>query len=515
MFAQYGLMSLWAVTLASFLKASPHDGGLSFTGRQVALVYATLALAATMSPLVVGLVADRFFATQRVLAVLHLAGAVLLFAAARTGSAHQDDAALAFQKAAYRTQVDGDGELWRLLWERDSLRVYLTDPGNYPPPESIFQGWVRTYGTRIGIAVGRQVNTDHPDVWKTADAARRRLDNLDAKLPDAVRRARDDPAVVAAAEAAVWPMFGLMLAYNLCYLPTITLSSALAFRNLPDPAHQFGQVRAWGTLGWVAAGWLVGMVLPPVSAVPLALASLGSLAMVALSLAQPHTPPAAKPKTLADALGLPALRLLADRSFLAFALTSLAGSFLMAFHNLFTHPFLVDLGVSHAAAWQTLGQSTEVVCILMIPQLRARFGTKTVLCGGMVASGARFLGYATAVPWAVLAIGLPLHGVGFALYYVTAAVYVDARAPQDLRASAQGMVTLLTAGLGALLGNAFAGWVVDSRTVGGVVDWRSVWLVPAVGTFVAAIGFALAFRDPKGGERAPVEAPAELAEPPA
>ena len=94
-------------------------------------------------------------------------------------------------------------------------------------------------------------------------------------------------------------------------------------------------------------------------------------------------------------------------------------------------------------------------------------------------------------------LGLPLHGVGFAFFYIAAALYVDREAPTDLRASAQGLVTLLTLGLGGIAGNWFAGQVVESYTVGGVVEWRAVWLVPALGTLSAAAGFAGLFRNPK------------------
>jgi MFS family permease len=95
----------------------------------------------------------------------------------------------------------------------------------------------------------------------------------------------------------------------------------------------------------------------------------------------------------------------------------------------------------------------------------------------------------------ILALGLPLHGVGFALFYIAAALYVDRQAPPDLRASAQGLVTLVTLGAGGILGNWFAGRVVEWHTAGGVVDWGPVWRVPALGTLAAALMFALLFRE--------------------
>src|SRR5262249_44566804 len=157
------------------------------------------------------------------------------------------------------------------------------------------------------------------------------------------------------------------------------LSNTLTFRNVPDPARQYGPIRALGTVGWVVAGLVIGFAAPPVSALPFAYAALFSGLLAALSLAMPHTPPSGKPKTLGDALGLPALRMLADRSFLVYLLTALLATALMPFHNSFTNKFLVDLHVGHAAAVQTLAQPTEVLGALLIPWFWRRWGAKRML----------------------------------------------------------------------------------------------------------------------------------------
>ena len=121
---------------------------------------------------------------------------------------------------------------------------------------------------------------------------------------------------------------------------------------------------------------------------------------------------------------------------------------MVAFHNIFTNPFLVDMRFGHPAAVQAIGQLTEIGGILLIPRLRAAMGFRWLLTLGLACSALRFAGYATcSTPW-VIGLGLPMHGLGFSLFYITAAIYVDLRAPGDLRASAQGLVTQVTSGIG-------------------------------------------------------------------
>jgi nucleoside transporter len=76
MFIQYFIYGAWLVTLGTFLGTS-----LGATGTEVGLAYMMPAIAAILSPFIVGMIADRFFATEKVLAALHLIGAVLLYVA--------------------------------------------------------------------------------------------------------------------------------------------------------------------------------------------------------------------------------------------------------------------------------------------------------------------------------------------------------------------------------------------------------------------------------------------------
>lgn len=111
-------------------------------------------------------------------------------------------------------------------------------------------------------------------------------------------------------------VFWAMLAYTILYSPTIALTNSLSFHHLPNGEKDFGGIRMFGTLGWIAVGWAFGLYLRGTGADVghcLVLAGVLSFLMAAYSLTLPHTPP---PENPTDPWAfMAALRLLKNRSF--------------------------------------------------------------------------------------------------------------------------------------------------------------------------------------------------------
>lgn len=408
MFLQYFVWGAWGVVIFKYLASLPSQGGLNFPGNLQGWIGATLPIGAMISPMIVGLFADRFFDTEKVLAVLHLAGAVLLLMAAQVS-----------QRSVPK------------------IRNAETD---------------------------RQAN----------------------------RAEEGNPALK---QAFRW-LFWIMLGYALCYMPTISLTNSLSLRSLANPDQDFSSIRVLGTIGWIVAGLIVGLLLNEVSAKPLYLAAGASAVLGVFCLFLPHTPPVGEAKTLKDALGLPALEMLKDSSFLIFFICSFLIMIVLAFYYQQGNVFVTDIGAPYPAALQTLGQFSEIFFMLLIPVGLEWFGTKGMLAVGMAAWCVRYAVFATRYVPAVIAIGLPIHGICYDFFFVVSYLYVDRQAPPDLRASAQGMITFITLGVGLFFGNLLAGQVVKKWKHGPVTDWKKIWLVPLAGSVVATLLFGFLFSEP-------------------
>jgi nucleoside transporter len=374
MFLEYIIWGSWYVVLTTYLTQTLH-----FSGTQAGAIFGTTALASLVSPFFVGLVADRFFATERVLAVLYALGAVFMLLA---------------------TQVTSFGAVY----------------------------WV-------------------------------------------------------------------LLAFCLCYFPTIALTNSITMQQVANPGRDFPPIRVLGTIGWIVINQVVGYMRIEAQSTPFLLAAGASIVMAVYSLvALPHTPPRAKGQTVSvrQILGLDALAMMKQRSFAVFVIASILACIPLTFYYSFTNAYLNEVGVVNAAGKMTYGQMSEVVMLLAMPLVFRAISIRAVLLLGLAAWALRYvlLGYGDAGSgmW-MFYVAILFHGICYDFFFIAGQLYTDQEAPQHLRSTAQGFITFVTYGIGMLAGSLVSGGILDyfSSTTAGAVsrDWTAFWL------FAAAMSFAI------------------------
>lgn len=384
-FVQYAIWGLWYVTMGTYLTKTLH-----FSGGQVGLAYGTPAIGAMISPFLVGLVADRYFAAERILGVLHLLGA-------------------------------------GLLW-------YVSTTTSFP----LF--------------------------------------------------------------------YAGLVAHTIGYMATLALTNSLTLRQVTDPEQQFPLVMLMGSVGWIAAGLVIGQAEVEASATQFQWAAMASAAMSLYCLTLPHTPPLNRQgsTSLSEALGFDALRLLRHRSFAVFLLGSFLICVPLSFYFSWANVFLNEIGVKHAASKMTLGQVSDVTFLMLMPWFISRLGVKRMLLLGMLAWTVRFALfdlYATGLTWPVfLYAAIAMHGICYDFFFVMGRIYVDRRAPEHLRATAQGLLAFVTLGAGMFAGTWLAGLVGELsvvQTTDGTIlhHWNRVWIIPSLMSGAVLIIFALLFQD--------------------
>ena len=391
MFLEFFIWGAWYVTMGTYLPNSLHT-----TDPETAMAYSTQSWGAILAPFIIGLIADKYINAERILGILHLLGALLMY----------------------------------LLYSAPDFALF------YP----------------------------------------------------------------------------YLLLYMVMYMSTLALVNSVAFNQMKDPAKEFSFIRVFGTLGWISAGLLISYfswdsaegISNEALKYTFLMASVCSAILGVFSFTLPKTPPMkdrSEKASISDMLGLDALRLLKDRNFLFFFVSSILICIPLAFYFQNLSVFLTESNVENSTAWSSVGQFSEFLFLLLLPFFLKKYGFKKTILLGMLAWVVRYLLFSFGNNdnlFSLLVLGIFLHGICYDFFFVCGQIYTDSKAGEKYKSAAQGLITLATYGIGMLIGFWIAGKITDFHVIENAGhDWASVWLFPSGFAFFVLIFFALFFKNEK------------------
>ncbi len=392
MFLEFFIWGGWFVTLGSFL-----GNNLGASDSESAMAYSTQSFGAIIAPFIIGLIADRYFNAEKILGILHLAGAVLMYMMSNT------------------TEF------------------------------SLFYPYI--------------------------------------------------------------------LGYMILYMPTLALVNSISFNQMKNPTKEFPIVRVFGTLGWILSGWIISFAFKWDSIENIEhgflsntflMVAIASAILGVFSFTLPKTPPKVikgEKVTISEVLGLDAIKLLRDKNYLIFFISSVLICIPLAFYYQNISLFLTEYKVENSTFWASMGQASEVLFMLLLPFFFKRYGFKKTILIGMLAWAIRYLLFAYGNAgdlFFMLVTGIALHGICYDFFFVSGQIYTDSKAGDKIKSAAQGLITLATYGIGMLIGFWIAGKIGGHYALDqGGHNWENIWIFPAVFSVVVFVFFAVFFKNEK------------------
>src|SRR4051794_29567206 len=440
MFLQYFVWGAWFVTLSTYLgSVKDAAGDPIFSGKFIGFAFGTSAIAAMIAPFFVGMIADRFFSTERLLFVLHVAGAVILY----------------WLSSVLTPQVLYFGMIAYFLTYMPTLALtnsisfhHLDDPARQFPGVRVAGtiGWI-VAGLLVGsmFMTGKSLfhpllvglHLEHPLGLPFT------LQLGDDLLADKKIEATAIPMQIAAVAQFVLGLFCLALPHT----PPARRDTSATVRDVLG-LDALALMKQWSFFVFVIGSFLI--------CIPLQFYyTFTSLYLNELNVANAA----------------------AKQSY---------GQMSEIIFMLLMPLFFSRLGVK----W------------MMIAGLAA-WAVRYALFAFGYAPVLPFMALHPNEPvpdsaiW-MLYIGIVLHGICYDFFFVTGQIYVDNKAPVHVRGAAQGFIAFVTLGLGFFIGSIVSGSVVDYYATPGALiphDWKSIWLVPAAMAGVVMVLFGLMFYD--------------------
>ncbi len=537
-FLEFAVWGAWYVVLGNYLNT------IGFSRKDIGRVYATIPLGAIISPMFVGAIADRFFASEQLMAVLHLAGAALLLVMANV------------RRPIFFFWV---ALLYALVYtptlSLSNAVVFANVPTSLDFPEIRVLGtigWiVAGLSLRLFIKPGQQVNSSPlllgavlslilgaysfflphtPPLASGSGAEAKAVMGVNIEVAEKGSGYTSPPSIkieggggegaAARAEVNDGRVVDVTMTdpgRNYTSVPKVTVEGGGGRGAVLKPSLQIVAVPVVHAGSGYQAKRIVSTISEKGSGAALeaVLDAKGGVSEITIGKDAKTGKPLggsgfeSPPKIEFPKPGIPfldALELLQTSSGAVFFGVSFLITIALAFYYAFTALYLeqgLKVKPENIGPLMTIGQWVEIIFMLSLAWFVKEWGMRYVLIVGMAAWGIRYAIFAAMPPLGIAMIGIALHGICFDFFLAAGMMHTSNIAKPEIQASAQSLFGVLTYGLGMYFGTELAGWLnqhytreVTDPVTGAVVkvtDWRRFWTVPCVGALVCLALFVVFF----------------------
>lgn len=315
------------------------------------------------------------------------------------------------------------------------------------------------------------------------------------------------------------PVLFFYLTYTLITLPTNSLINAVTFHHSPSDRRKFGNIRVWGTIGWIAVAWvfsfgvLHGDVSPDApSRLPLLMkiSALTSTILSVYALCIPRKENSKSAKAEKTRFPVDSLKVMLKPQVLTLSLLAMCITFIDKFYSVGTSPFLKQIGFSEKSIMpaMSLGQIPEIFAMGILGLLLSRWGMKKVLMVGLFMEIFRFATCAFGTSRFLIYASLSVHGLAYTFVFITAFISLDSFCRGKERAGVHQLFSVVAAGIGGFTGSFTAGKVADLFSDSyGMVDYTRYWSVPLVLAFFILAALVIFVKEVKIKSETEVDKP--------
>lgn len=275
--------------------------------------------------------------------------------------------------------------------------------------------------------------------------------------------------------------FYAMLLAMCFYMPTLALSNSIAYTVLTqgkyDLVKAFPPIRVWGTIGFIAAMWIVNLTGSKATGMQFYIAGASAVGLGLFSFSIPKCPPRNiknEHSSLVRTLGLEAFKLFGNYKMALFFIFSMFLGAALQLTNAYGDVFLDEFKffpkyansfvIKYSTIIMSISQISETLFILAIPFFLKRFGIKKVMLISMFAWVLRFGLFAYGDPssglWMII-LSCIVYGMAFDFFNISGSLFVETSTSSQIRSSAQGLFMMMTNGFGAVFGSLVSGWIID------------------------------------------------------